>query len=75
MPDGWTISEAMHHLHPPMKRRELARLLNAMGVPPVGTLYGRKGRRPRVYPIRAILQAHAAWVRAGDTVGTSVSET
>ena len=61
MPDGWTISEAAGHLHPPIPRRELARRLSV--VPPVGTLYGGRGRRAKVYPVREIMRAHAEWVR------------
>ena len=61
MPDGWTITEAAGQLHPPIPRRELARRLSA--VHPVGALYGRRGRRPKVYPLRAIMEIHARWVR------------
>ena len=62
MPDGWTISEAAGCLDPPIPRRELARRLSV--VHPVGTLYGRRGRRAKVYPIREILRVHAGWVRS-----------
>lgn len=61
MPDGWTITEAAGQLHPPIPRRELARRLSA--VHPVGALYGRRGRRAKVYPLREILLVHARWVR------------
>ena len=61
MADGWTISEAVHQLEPRMPRRELARRLK--DVPPSGVMHGRLGRKPKTYPIDAIMRAHAAWVR------------
>lgn len=61
MVDGWTIAEAVGQLDPPIPRRELARRL--AGVRACGKRYGRKGRKPKVYPIAAIFQAHAEWVR------------
>lgn len=62
--DGWTISEAVHQLHPPIKRRDLARLM--AGTPPVGRRYGRLGRRPEVFSIEDLLRVHAKWVRSRD---------
>jgi hypothetical protein len=59
--DGWTIAEAVHHLHPAIKPRELARLL--ADVKPCGVRHGRLGRRPKVYPVDAILRVHADWAR------------
>lgn len=59
--DGWTIAEAVHHLHPPIKRRDLARLLD--GIEPAGERHGMLGRRAKVYPIDVIMRAHADWAR------------
>lgn len=56
-----TVTEAAKAMTPPMPRRELARRLAE--VPPVGSAYGRRGRRARTYPVAAILRAHADWVR------------
>jgi hypothetical protein len=61
---SWTIAEAVDHLHPPVKPRDLARLLRHAGVPPVGRVYGRLGRRPYLYPITEIMRVHAAWAKA-----------
>lgn len=65
MVDGWTLTEAVEHLDPPMPRRELARALR--GITSSGMVYGRLGRRARAYPITEIMRAHARWVaeRAG----------
>lgn len=60
MADGWTIDQAVAELVPAIPRRDLVRAL--VGVAPIGTIYGRRGRRPRTYPVAAIMQAHAAWV-------------
>jgi len=60
---GWTISEAVGQLHPHITRRELARRLSAAGVEPCGTKHGRMGRRPKSYPIDAIMRVHAEWMR------------
>lgn len=57
---GWTISEAVARLAPPIPRRELVRLLK--GVAPCGKTYGRRGRRARTYPIDAIMRVHADWI-------------
>jgi hypothetical protein len=51
----------VHHLHPTISRRDLARLLE--NVEPVGTRHGLLGRRPKVYPIDVILRLHADWAR------------
>jgi hypothetical protein len=56
-----TLREGAAAMTPPMPRRELARRL--AGVDPVGTVAGRLGRRPKLYPVTAIMQAHAAWVK------------
>jgi hypothetical protein len=56
-----TVDEGARAMTPPMPRRELARRLR--DVPPVATVYGRRGRRPKAYPVAAILQAHADWLR------------
>lgn len=56
-----TISDAAQAMHPPIPRRELARRLKDVAA--VGTEYGRRGRRAALYPIDAIMRAHAAWVR------------
>lgn len=56
-----TISDAAKAMHPPMPRRELARRLKDVAA--VGTQYGRRGRRAELYPITAIMRAHAQWVR------------
>lgn len=61
MVDGWTITEAVGQLDPPIPRRELARRLK--DVQPTGRVYGRKGRRAAAYPIAAVFLAHAEWVR------------
>jgi hypothetical protein len=58
---GMTVTEAAAAMSPPIPRRELARRLK--DVAPVGTQYGRKGRRAVLYPVDEILQAHARWVR------------
>jgi hypothetical protein len=58
--DGLTISEGAAVMTPPMPRRELARRLK--GVEPLGSTWGRKGRRAAVFPVDAILRAHAEWV-------------
>ena len=56
-----TIDEAAQAMTPPMPRRELARRLK--NVAPVATIYGRRGRRPKAYPVADILRAHADWLR------------
>jgi hypothetical protein len=56
-----TITDAAAVMSPPIPRRELARRLR--DVQPVGTQWGGQGRRPRTYPVAAILEAHAAWCR------------
>jgi hypothetical protein len=61
MPGALTISDGAKAMRPPMPRRELARRLKH--VAPVGTQYGRAGRRAATYPVAEILKAHAAWVR------------
>jgi hypothetical protein len=58
---GMTLADAAAAMRPPIPRRELARRLS--GVVAVGTQYGRRGRRPRLYSIEAIMHAHAEWVR------------
>jgi hypothetical protein len=63
---GWTISEAVGQLHPPIERRELARRLAWAGVVPCGTKHGRMGRRPKSYPISEIMRVHAAWCHGRD---------
>jgi hypothetical protein len=60
MADGWTIDEAVEALHPPIPRRELARLME--DVRPLRYRWGRPGRRPAVYPVDALMTAHADWV-------------
>lgn len=60
-----TISDAVEALDPPIPRRELARRLK--GIAPVGTQHGRRGRRAKLYPVAAIMVAHAEWVRSKDT--------
>lgn len=60
MVDGWTIDQAVAELVPAIPRRDLVRAL--VGVAPIGTVYGRRGRRPRTYPVAAIMEAHASWV-------------
>jgi hypothetical protein len=57
---GWTIGEAVRHLDPPIPRRTLAALL--ADVPPSGRVYGRRGRRPAVYPVAEIMDLHRDWV-------------
>jgi hypothetical protein len=57
---GMTVEEAAQAMVPPIPRRELARRLK--DVPPIGAVWGRKGRRPKTYPVDAIFKAHAAWV-------------
>lgn len=61
--DGLTIAEAARALDPPIPRRTLAELLAA--VRPVGRRYGRRGRRPSIYPVDEIMRVHADWVRRG----------
>lgn len=56
-----TISDAAQAMDPPIPRRELARRLKEVAT--VGTEYGRRGRRAALYPVDAIMRAHAAWVR------------
>jgi hypothetical protein len=56
-----TITDAAQAMIPPIPRRELARRLR--DVPAVGTEYGRRGRRAALYPVDAIMRAHAEWVR------------
>lgn len=58
---GLTISDAAAAMCPPIPRRELARRLKDVAA--VGTDYGRRGRRAALYPVDAIMRAHAAWVR------------
>lgn len=59
---GLTISDAAEAMRPPIPRRELARRLK--DVASVGTEYGRRGRRAALYPVDAIMRAHAEWVRS-----------
>ena len=56
-----TLREGAAAMTPPMPRRELARRLKE--VDPVGHVAGRLGRRPALYPVVTIMQAHAAWVK------------
>lgn len=62
---GLTISEAAEAMRPPIPRRELARRLK--NVAAVGAQYGRRGRRAALYPIEAVMRAHAEWVREQET--------
>jgi hypothetical protein len=57
---GMTISDAAQAMSPPIPRRELARRLRDVAT--VGTEYGRRGRRAALYPVDAIMRAHAEWV-------------
>ncbi len=66
-PDGWTIDEAVAALDPPIPRRTLAEAMR--GVEPLRRRWGGRGRRPAVYPVAALMQAHADWLdrqRAAD---------
>lgn len=56
-----TLSDAAEAMCPPIPRRELARRLKDAAT--VGTNYGRRGRRAALYPVDAIMRAHAAWVK------------
>lgn len=56
-----TISDAAQAMSPPIPRRELARRMRDVAT--VGTEYGRRGRRAALYPVDAIMRAHAEWVR------------
>lgn len=56
-----TLGDAAEAMTPPIPRRELARRLK--GVAPAGAQYGRRGRRAALYPVDAIMRAHAEWVR------------
>ncbi len=56
-----TLGDAAVAMRPPIPRRELARRMK--DVPPSGAQYGRRGRRAALYPIDAIMEAHASWVR------------
>jgi hypothetical protein len=56
-----TVSEAAEAMRPPIPRRELARRLKSVAA--VGAQYGRRGRRAALYPVGAIMKAHAEWVR------------
>lgn len=56
-----TITDAAEVMYPPIPRRELARRLRDVAT--IGTEYGRRGRRAALYPVDAIMRAHAAWVR------------
>lgn len=58
---GMTVTDAAAAMSPPIPRRELARRLKDVAT--VGSQYGRRGRRAALYPIDAIMKAHAAWVR------------
>lgn len=73
MPAGMTLHEAALAMTPPIPRRELARRLK--GVKPVGEVWGRTGRRPRLYPVGAIFQAHAAWMAERTASATVVGGT
>lgn len=57
-----TLKDAAAAMSPPIPRRELARRLK--GVAAVGTQYGNRGRRAALYPVDAIMRAHAEWVRS-----------
>ena len=57
-----TLADAAAAMQPPIPRRELARRLRE--VAPVGSVYGRRGRRAALYPLAEILRAHAEWVRS-----------
>lgn len=58
--DGWTIDEAVEQLDPPIPRRTLARLM--ADVRPLRHRWTARGRRPAVYPVEALMTAHADWV-------------
>lgn len=58
---GMTLTEAARVMDPPIPRRELQRRLKH--VEPLGKRWGYPGRRPALYPVAAILLAHADWVR------------
>lgn len=62
MTGGMTIRDGAAAMRPPMPPRELSRRLK--DVKPIGTQYGRRGRRPALYPVAEILRAHAEWVRS-----------
>lgn len=57
-----TVGDAAQAMSPPIPRRELARRLT--DVAPVGTQYRRRGRPAALYPVAAIMRAHAEWVRS-----------
>jgi hypothetical protein len=58
---GLTVAEGAAAMQPPMPIRELSRRLK--GVAPIGSTFGRRGRRARTYPVADIMRAHADWVR------------
>jgi hypothetical protein len=64
---GWTIDEAVETLDPPIRRRTLVSLMR--GVAPVGTVYGRRGRRPKLYPVAAFARVHGEYVRRRAAAG------
>jgi hypothetical protein len=64
--NGLTLAEAAAAMSPPIPRRELARRLK--GVAPIGSTYGRRGRRAATYPVDEIMKAHAGWVREREMV-------
>lgn len=59
--NGLTLSDAAAVLQPPIPRRELARRMR--DVADCGSAYGRRGRRAALYPVTALMRAHAEWVR------------
>lgn len=68
---GLTITDGAKAMTPPMPRRELARRLKDAA--PVGTQYGRRGARARLYAVADIMKAHAEWMRGRTAVGEGSS--
>jgi hypothetical protein len=67
-----TLADAAEAMRPPIPRRELARRLKSVAA--VGTQYARRGRPAALYPIAAIMRAHADWMRDVGARSTRVPE-
>jgi hypothetical protein len=68
---GLTIDEAASLLDPPITRHQLAGLIEALGMRPVGTRHlPRKGRPARTYDAAELVRLHAAvalWLPRAET--------
>lgn len=63
-----TVDEAVAWLDPPMTRRQLADILQALKIPPAAKRRGPRGRPAHAYDAAEVFRLHAAiapWLAGG----------